>query len=251
MNTNKHFDFQRFWLLLKLEFHKGKKGFWITLGIIYGLAIIGLLVSVIFGGGNTSEDHANGYEFILLTSGFILTSLSMSDLSHSLRRYSYLTLPVSNLERFLSIWVLTSFGWIVAFTLTYVVFLTSSHALIHLLFQKTVFQPFYLFSGEVWNTLKTYMVFQGVFLVGAAHFKGYVIPKTLLALLGFAFVCGIVGYFILADLFPFDMEFQTEPFDYAQLTAYKAWMYFLQVLSIVLAPLCWVITYFSIKEQEV
>lgn len=251
MNTTNHFDFQRFWLLLKVEFQKNKKGFWITLGIIYGLAILGIIVSVIFGGGNTSEDHASGYGFILMTGGFILTSLSMSDLSHPLRRYSYLTLPVSNLERFLSTWVLTSFGWIVAFTLTYVVFVTSTHALIHVLVQKTLFEPFYLFSSEVWNTLKTYMVFQGVFLVGAAHFRSYVIPKTMLVLLGFAFVCGIIGYLILADLFPFDMEFQTEPFNYEQLTAYTAWMYFLQVVSYVLAPLCWIVTYFSIKEQEV
>lgn len=250
MNTKKHFDIERFWLLLKLEFYKSKKGILLTFGSIFGLLLVGQIVSIIFNSGNSSTDHSNGYAFILFVGGFILSSLSFTDLSNGLRRYNYLTLPVSNLEKILSVWLLTSIGWIAAFSISYMMFIWLANGIVLMFFKQVAFESFDLFSATVFESIKTYLVLQSIFLVGAAHFKGYVIPKILLTLLVFGLICGVVGYFLLANLLPFESECFTDNFDYTQLSVYKIWELLIWCTNWVLAPLCWVITYYSIKEQE-
>lgn len=97
--------------------------------------------------------------------------------------------------------------------------------------------------------MKFYFVLQGIFLAGAAYFKGYSFPKTLLTLVLFGAVCGGIAYLIMKDMF--DIECVSDPDLFIGMPAYQIWIAVQWIFWLLLAPLCWVIAYLGLKEQEV
>lgn len=250
MNLNHHFDAKRFLLLLKMELFRSRRGTLIVFIIFCGLPFIGPLAEPFFSDTKVFEAHHDNYAFTLVVGGFILSSLAFRDLTNTLRKYQYLTLPASNLEKYLSMWLLTSLGWIMACTFSFVLFAWIANFIGHILYSHVVYQAFDPFSKVPLNAVHAYFVLQGIFLVGAAHFKGYVFPKTLLAVMLFAVVCVAAGYLVMKDLLPFD-DCLSETNPLIGTSSHKIWLVFEKVFGWVFPPVCWVTTYFGLKEQEV
>ena len=103
-------------------------------------------------------------------------------------------------------WLLTCVCWIIMFTLTFIIYALMANSIGHLFFKKTTFLAFEPLAKAPITSIKYYIVFQAVFLVGAVHFRGYVFPKTIFALLLFGMVCGIIFYVIMADIIHSDVE---------------------------------------------
>ena len=251
MNLKKYFELSRFWLLLKMEMSRSRKGLLMTLIIIFGfLFIAGLLLSPILDPNLTIYEYTQGYAFMLLTGGFILSSQAYRDLGNPLRKYNYLTLPVSAFEKFLSMWLLTSVGWILLFTLTYSVYSLIATSIGHLIYDHLTFVPFDPLSPTVIKSAKLYFVLQGIFLAGAAQFRGYSLPKTLLTLILFTAVCSVIVYLIMKDMFNIEWPSGSCTVIYempvGQIFTIIKWMFWW-----LLAPLCWLVTYMGLKEQEV
>lgn len=222
-----------------------------TLVISFGLMfIMGLLLMPVFEPSLEVFEHTDGFAFGLLIGGFILSGLAYTDLSNSLRRYSYLTLPVSNLERFLCMWLLTSLGWIVLYTIIFSFYTVFANALGHALFSHITFVAFQPLGEHALNTMKYYFVLHGIFLVGAAHFKGYVFPKTLFTLILFAMFCGLIAYFFMADLMQGDADCLSDSDDFENMSIYKYWLVLKWIFWWLLAPICWLATYMGLKEKE-
>jgi hypothetical protein len=219
--------------------------------IAFGLLFVGLLLESIFGYEKVIETHPGSFAFTLITGGFILSSLTFNDLSNPLKRYDYLTLPASTLEKFISMWFLTCVCWVVVFTFAYIVYSLIANAIGHLLFRNMTYLAFDPLGKIPLSAIKYYIVLQGIFLIGAVHFKGYVFPKTIFALLLFGLVCGIIFYFTMSDLFQFDGEYISEYSSMKGTTLYQVWLVIQWLFWWMLAPLCWVITYLGLKEQEV
>ena len=148
----------------------------------------------------TSYAHHENFALSLLIGGFILSSLAFRDLGNTLLRSRYLTLPVSTFERFFCMWLLTAIGWIIVFTAIFSAYTALANMVGRLLFADINFLPFNPFGEFAISSMKYYFVTQGIFLVGAAHFKGHVFPKTLFALISFTAICGIIAYFIMSDI---------------------------------------------------
>lgn len=251
MNATQLIDLSRLWLLLKLELFKNKRGIVITLAVIFGILFTGLLMKAYFGYKEVYESHEEDYAFTLITGGFIISSLAFKDLGTLLRRHNYLTLPASVLEKFLSMWLLTSVGWIILFSLCYIVYAFIANAAAHLLFSQVTFRAFEPFGNTVISAARSYFVMQGIFLAGAVHFKGYVLPKTILSLLLFAGLSGIIAYFMMADLLHGDYTCSPETCKMLSNSgAHTIWLLAKGFFWWALAPLTWVITYFGLKEQE-
>jgi hypothetical protein len=89
----------------------------------------------------------------------------------------------------------------------------------------------------------------GIFLAGAAHFKGYPFPKTLLTLVLFCALCGLITYLIMKDMFDFECTSESNPL--VGMPVYSIWLAAEWLFWWILAPLCWVVTYMGLKEQEV
>lgn len=251
MNLSTHFNITRFYLLLKMELFRSRKGIAMTLVIILGLLFTGLVAESIFGNEKVFSSHEGSYAFNLIVGGFILSSLAFRDLGNTLKAYQYLTLPASVFEKFFSMWLLTTLGWIIGFTIVFMLYAVMGNALGNFFFSHKTYLPFDLFSEVPLNALKTYFILQGVFLVGAVHFKGYVFPKTLFTLILAAAACGIIAYFIMADLFRHGEEDLFNPELLMDMPVYQVWLVIQWLFCWVLAPLCWVITYFGLKEKEV
>jgi hypothetical protein len=251
MNLTKYFEPSRIWLLLKMELFRSRKGILITVVITFGLLFAGFLLESIFGYNKVFDSHPGSYAFTLLTGGFILSSLAFNDLSNPLKRYNYLTLPASTLEKFISMWFLTCVCWIVMFTIAFIFYSLTANAMGHLLFSNKTYLSFDPLGRVPIDAIKYYIVLQGIFLIGAVHFKGYVLPKTIFTLLLFGMVCGFIFYFSMSDLFHFDGEYISEYSLMKGTPLYQVWLFMQWMFWWVLAPLCWVITYIGLKEQEV
>jgi hypothetical protein len=251
MKITNYFEMKRFWLLLKVELYRSRKGLLMTLVICFGLMFfLGLLLSPVFMPGTLVFDHSEGFTFSLLVGGFILSSLAFNDLSNRLRRYHYLTLPVSSLEKFLCMWLLTTVGWILLFTFTYTLYTWFANAFGRLIFRHITFLAFNPLGMMTVTSMKYYLAIQGIFLAGAAHFRGYVFPKTLFSIILFGAVCGLITYFLMADMFSIDEELFSHPNPLIKMPVYTIWIIVQWLFWWILAPLCWVITYLGLKEKE-
>ena len=258
MNQQSYFDISRFWLLLKMELFRSKSAVGMTIVITFGvLFFIDLMLSTLVEQNKVIHDHTESYAFTLMIGGFILSSLAFNDLSNTLRSYNYLTLPSSTLEKVISMWLLTSFGWIIMFTITFTFYTMIANPIGHLIFNRVSFQAFNPVGEFAMTTMKAYFVLQGIFLVGATRFKGYALPKTLFVLLLFAMFCITIIYFTLGDLFLGDHEcfydengvVQCELID--AMAIHRIWHIIQWLFWWVLAPVCWVIAYLGLKEKEV
>lgn len=251
MNLKNYFELSRFWLLLKMELFRSKKAILMTIVITFGVLCTGQVLEIIFEDKKVFDSHSESYSFALIIGGFILSSLAFSDLTNNLRRYNYLTLPASTLEKFLSMWLLTSVGWTFLHTIVYTIYAFMANLIAPVFFSHIAFGAFAPMGEVPMETMKYYFVFQGIFLVGAVHFQGFVFPKTLFTLILFAALCGTIVYFMMAETFMTDHECTSasecvllkriEAHGICRLITLFWWL---------LAPLCWVITYLGLKDQE-
>ena len=253
MELKNIFVTSRFWLLVKLELVRSRKAIGMMLVITLGMLILfGLLLDIIVSNIRLVYDHHENYAASMMIGGFILSSLAFMDLSSSLKRSNYLTLPASTLEKFLSMWLLTSVGWVVLYTLTFWLYTVLVNPIAGLLFRSITFQQFEPFGEFSIKVIQYYFVLQGIFLVAAAHFKGYVFAKTVFVLVLFALIIGIVSYFIMRDSFLVEHECTAGHCEIlSSIEAHTGWRIVKWLFWWTLAPLCWTITYMGLKEKEV
>jgi hypothetical protein len=55
----------------------------------------------------------------------------------------------------------------------------------------------------------------------------------------------------MSDMFKLDGDYFTDPKVFMSMPVYLFWQLAVWMFWWILAPLCWVITYFGLKEQEV
>ncbi len=250
MNLTCYFNLSRFLQLMRMEWNRSRKGILITFVITFGLLMTGFILESVFSYHKVINSHPPAYAFALLTAGFILSSLAFTDLGNPLKRQNYIMLPASAFEKFLSMWLLTCAGWIIAFSLIFFLYSAGANALGYMFFSDKTYPAFDPLGRIPLETIKYYIVLQGIFLVGAVHFRGFVLPKTILSLLLFGMVCGIIFYFAMSDLFQTDAESIAEYTALKETALYRFWMAIQWMFWWLLAPLCWVITYVGLKEQE-
>ncbi len=249
----RYFDFGRFGSLLKVELYRSVRAAAIAYVVIFGLLFfMGFLLRIIFSRSEGDFAHDHNYVIALIIGGFILSSLAFRDLTSTLRRYHYLTLPASSLEKFISMWLLTSLGWLLSFTLIYTVYTWATNGVGTVLFPRMAFLRFDPFAEVPVRAVRHYIVWQGVFLVGAAHFKGNVFPKTMFTLVISALVLVGFVYLVMADLF-FSEHVCTD--EYCEIVEkiglHPLWSAIEIFFWWMLAPLCWVTAYLGLKEKEV
>lgn len=251
MNLSNYFNPSRFWLLLKMELIRSRKGFLITFVVTFGLLFTGFILENIFSSSKVFDSHSGSYTFFLLIGGFILSSLAFSDLGNPLRRYSYLALPASTFEKFMSMWILTCFGWIFMFTVTFIIYALIANSAGHFFFRDVTFRAFNPLDKATVIAIGYYIIFQAIFLVGAVHFRGFVFPKTIFVLMLFGMICGLIFYLIMADIIHTADQCPPgyNPFEERSLKQF--WQIVSRFGTWILAPLCWVIAYTGLKELEV
>jgi hypothetical protein len=154
--------------------------------LLYGvpllLAITLLVYLTSFAPGQLTEDPPARvllFTIFLLGSGLLVTSLAFRDMHHPLERYQYLMLPVSNLERFFSRYLLTGPLFILYVVLVFTMADAAGNALTWWLkdAREPLFSPL---TSEAVLAMRIYLVAHAVAITGAICFRSFALPKTLL-----------------------------------------------------------------------
>jgi len=192
--------------------------------------------------------HPSLYLALLFIGGFWTTSLAFKELHDQERNYIFLTLPGSNLEKFVNKLLLTSVGYVVMISVGYFLLSLVISTISKLLFNHV--QPlFSLCHHDVLLYVKIYVVWQAVFLLGSVYFKKHVLSKVILSISCLVIVL-IATIFVMTHLFFDPMAFVDRPF-----FSYMRWYgLFPDLMNIIfwwlLAPFCWAITYLRLTETE-
>jgi hypothetical protein len=188
------------------------------------------------------------YTILLYTLGCALTSYIFSDVHDKHNAYRYLMLPASNLEKFLSRWLLTSVFYVLGFT-----------AFIYVLscFGELIFNGHFSLgigniSGDIWEANLGYLFFQPIILLGAIYFKDRVLLKTGLVMSLF-FTVLLVASAVGLYFFPFDTIsasqiefFENNLHQYAALFNYSYYIFWCFV-----TPACLFSAYACFRKHEI
>jgi hypothetical protein len=120
------------------------------------------------------------YGFFLLTGGFLLASLAFSDMADPVKAQSYLMLPASPLEKFLSRYLLTS--WLIV----------AGELAVYLIFSLTAFAGRSVFGGAsmpliepfhrlLFRSIVYFLAIHPLFFLGSILFRRWAFPKIILA----------------------------------------------------------------------
>ncbi len=183
------------------------------------------------------------YTFILYIGGFIMTSRAFKELHDPELAYHYLTLPCSNLERFLSKWFITSIGYALG-----LIGLAYLYNLGHITIGFGLFRhaPNLLtaFDLSLWQSITNYMILHSIVFLGAVVFKRYCLLKSALFIGCLLLVLSYFTASISLHFIPLWTPATLQNIGTAAQTFGTAFW-------IVLAPFCWIVTYLRIKECEI
>jgi len=210
MEANQSFSVARFGHLLRRDFNQSGKSFLILMTIMFVVWTITTKAQ--------AEDHENELHIMLfpqwlLIGGFIISSLAFYEFIKPTERQFYLQLPASNLEKFVSRWLLTGITYTVGLVLFY--WLYSQFAnWIGLTFYDHQFDAFTPFRGNNLIAIKSYLAAHTIFLAGAATFKRFAFFKTLFVAIILAAIVALFSLtsfrIIMADLFDGLYHFRPE-----------------------------------------
>jgi hypothetical protein len=247
MKTQQCFSLRRAYLLLRSDIAILKTvSFTTMVTIITALLLYNLLnPNNIF----TVNKSPTIFNLMLFIGGILTTSFTFKNLHNPYRNYFFLMLPASNLEKFIEHVFLTAVFYPLVLLLVYscfywilgVVILFVTHTFV------LITTPF-LYS--TWKIILIYIIVQSIFLVGAVYFKKYVFIKTILTLCVIGLI--VVAFIsLLAKLFFYsnynEMTFVIPHFP-ENIGDIFSTLY--SLFLVLLAPFCWVITYFRMKEIE-
>lgn len=233
MTTLSTLSFKRLFHLLKNDLRLQKK----PIGIVAAILILFSIMMPI----GIYQDFSD-YFMMLYLGGFIITSFAFSDLHNYPKAHLFLTLPCSNLERFLNKWILTSIGYALTL-LGFYCFLSFLSSIANLFIHQQTIRIIDLSQPDLWIGIYKYIILQSVVFLGAITFKRYVLIKTALTI-GLLFLA--FSIFLLAInaimLFPYYNQIELLLNTTHTLAHFIFWF--------LLAPFCLIITYFRLTEYE-
>jgi hypothetical protein len=256
---------KRLGLLLKRDFLIGYRGILITMAASGGFII---LVSLLTNLSRYSQfQHIQLFMPLMYIGGFVFTSQAFRELHQGEKSYFYLNLPASPLEKLFSKLLVTSLGYAIGTLAFYSLVALLSEGINRVIFGygHPLFNPV---SRDVLFSVAVYLVVQSIFLLGSIYFRRLAFLKTVVAwnvfAIGTAILIGLTTWLIFRDAYfdqgvlrpearaafdALDGAGRIEPF--LEETGRGFWLTLKILFWAVLAPVCWIISYFRLKETEV
>lgn len=225
----------RLYRLIKIDITTNRKNILITSA---AFIVILALLPFHFSGST------GAYLWILYIGGFMITNKAFNEMHNHRKAFTYLTLPCSNLERFLSKFLLTTvifaIGLLAAFYLCSLLSVITNEIFFH-----NIVTLFDLASTGLWIGIGKYIILQSLFLLGAAYFQKHSVTKTTLVLGCLFIVFAIVLFLFSWIICPSCNQYGLFDLILKSLNG----LYF--IFWIVVAPICWMVTYVRIAESEI
>jgi len=128
--------------------------------------------------------------FSLFLVGCVLTSMAFKEVHNSDESYGWLTVPGSQLEKYVGRLFLTSIGFVLIAAVFYGLFVMLLMGFTKLLFgnMAIAFNPF---DGIMLDYIGYYLILHSLFIVGSVVFKELVFFKAAIVIFGYWLWCGI------------------------------------------------------------
>lgn len=262
MPINEYFSLPRFGHLMRKELAASRR-----LPLIVAAATFFLLsiIAYAFMDDKDPQFHQIFYPILLLGGGFIFTSISFSELYVVQQRQSYLNLPASTLEKFLSKYLISGIGFITLTALAYWIFSIIIDGISRYFFDYS-FHTFKPFGEHNQLFFKIYLGVQTIFFLGAILFRKYNFFKTVASAFVVIIILEIIAVILFRIVF-YDMfdglyrfrpemainghTMQVEPSDSFKDFAEFTLLPYLKFLGLFAIPaFLLVIGYFKLKEKE-
>lgn len=202
--------------------------------------------------------HMAIFSFFILFGGFIYTAQIFKDLNNPGNSYFFLTLPSSNFEKFLTALIISSLGFSLLYTGTFLIYVGVANE-IHSLVHEINFVYFDFEKFNLLQPLQSYWVGQSIFLLGAIAFKSKNFIKTsvsifIILLIGLAAI-SLLGTIFIHPVHTVDHLSVNSIFKSYKLGLQKDWDTIKTVINwatlYLLAPVLWITAYFKLKEREI
>ena len=255
MNTT--FSFNRLVLMLKRFFIENRNKEIMSWGI---LILVFTLV----------HNSANA-KILLYIMGFILAAKQLKSFAYTPGGMHYFLIPSTHLEKLVTSILLSTVYFFTMFILTYSIgnvigtnlynlVFTQSTQVTWDFFNATDIQKFggsfdFLPGGNAFlEMIVNFLIIQSTFMLGSIYFKRGALGKTMLSILAFYFVIGLIELFLLKVIFVDlttlrgmnSFSFMTESSSILKIIAngFKIFCY-------LLIPYFWTVTYFRLTEKQV
>jgi hypothetical protein len=266
MNSIKGFNPRRFLLLIRNDLFFNRSYFLISSGVVAGILLFfSTLARMNQVGPQFYPDfYQTAYSIILFLGGILITGKIFQRLHNNVKGSTWITLPASILEKFVSRLILLTVIFPIA--LTVLIFLISLIAVcIHVLFMSSSLGIFNPFDKNILSTITGYIVLQSPFLLGAIYFKKNSMAQTFLAIIGYLILLALIAHvFYIAIYSHYTDNFHEllNPngigliqwiqgiFKHHSMPAYMIIYWGLTIFNWCIAPVCWVTGYFRLKEKE-
>jgi hypothetical protein len=244
------FDLPRFVCVLRNDFLQQWKRIWIATLALAGMGLIAYLTNVDPHTAERPALYVALFSTVLIGGGLIFTSTIFADLHHPLQRFHYLTLPCSNLERFLSRYLLTAPLFYLYVLVFYAVFDWLAGVISQALMGKSA-AAFAPFEPRMLQVTLLYFGLHALMFGGAIYFRSHAAVKTALSIVVIGFGLVVVQLVSMRifywNYFPTLLSVQADiPVPFFTLSP--------QVMTAVGIVLClWVlfIAYLCLREHEV
>jgi len=247
------FNFNRLVLLLKRFFIENK-----TIELTYW----GIMILVF-----TVIHNAETVKTILYIMGFIFAAKQYKLFAYTPGGMHYLLIPATHLEKLVCNILLTTVYFFTMFVITYSIgnivgtnlfnllngmsnpvswnFFNSSYAQLMGGNTSLIGNNIDLPGGNVFlNMMVKFLIVQSIFMLGSVYFKHNAIGKTMLTLISFVIIIGMIELFFLKDLFSgVSLGPNTHLLD--------NFGYGFNIFTYLLIPFLWIVTYFRLTEKQV
>jgi hypothetical protein len=167
-------------LLLRNDLQQQWKKIWIATLASAGVGLLVYLTNVDPRAAIRPAMYEALFAIVLIGGGLIYTSAIFADLHHPLQRFHFLTLPCSNLERFLSRYLLSAPLYYLYVLVTYAIFdWTAAQIAETTVGAKAA--PFAPFDPWILKSTLIYFGMHALMFCGAIYFRSHALAKTVLS----------------------------------------------------------------------
>ncbi len=197
---NRYFNINRINLHARQKFFLILPNFLVFVGALFGVVAIIFVGISNFGAPAFFPKYHDSVVSVLL--GFITTiiaSQAFFDIKDEMKSQIHLALPISNLERFLVPFIITSVGWII-FSLGFYLILANLLNLYHASSRGIAYVYFNPFSALTPEIFGGAIFYHSIFFTGAVIFRKNPYFKTILLLIIILFAFAVLSFIIPGNL---------------------------------------------------
>ncbi len=189
LHKNKYFSAKRFLYMARVDIWNHSNSF-LTAGLIAGglYFLIGFFKG--FAAGKVTEPLS--FLIISLILGLFFTSSIFAGLHKSDENVSYLLIPASTEEKYLSKLLLTTLFYFI-YSIAIITIVSLLVSISNWIFFRGEFVVFNPFENGILKILWAYVYFTSIYFFGSLIFKKYYFIKTSLSILGILILLGIIS----------------------------------------------------------